>query len=138
MPDARSRLSPTQSALRFLIELGALAAWGIAGWHLTGGPARWPLAIGLPLAAAIVWGTFRVPGDESANGAAAVPVPGIARLTLELDVLLGAAIAVAVLWSGGGWVLGGVLAVAVASHYLATLPRVKWLIAQRLPATTDR
>ena len=123
-----SELSPFHAGLRFFIEVAALACWGIAGWHLTGSPLRWLLAIGLPLAGATVWGTFRTPGDASANGGAPVPVSGVVRLAIEFDVLIGAAIAVAAFWRPWPGIL---LAVAVVAHYAMTVPRVRWLLAQR-------
>jgi hypothetical protein len=45
--------------LRFVLELTALWLAGTWGWIAHADPWRWILAIGLPLAAAIVWGTFR-------------------------------------------------------------------------------
>lgn len=123
---AASRLSPGQAALRFLIELAALTAWGVAGWNMTDSVGRWLLAVGLPVAAGTIWATFRVPGDESAGGGAPVPVPGLVRLLIEFDVLLGAAVVVAVFWRVEA---GLVLAAAVVAHYALTPRRVRWLLA---------
>jgi hypothetical protein len=125
-----SELSPLQAGLRFLIEIAAIVCWGIVGWQVTDGVVRWLLVIALPLAAAIMWGTLRAPGDHSANGQAPIPVPGIVRLAIELDLLLGAAIVTAIVWRP--WV-GIVLGAVVVVHYLATLPRIRWLLDQRLP-----
>lgn len=123
-----SELSALQAVLRFLIELAALVMWCIAGWNITDSSLRWMLAIALPLACAVVWGTFRVPGDASASGEAPIPVPGIVRLLLELDVLFGAAVAGAVFWKPFP---AAVLAVATVGHYAATTSRVRWLLAHR-------
>jgi hypothetical protein len=71
--------SSSQSALRFVLEFG-LYALGYWGWTQNSGVMRILLAIGLPLLAAILWGTFRVPNDP---GKAPVAVPGIVRLLLE-------------------------------------------------------
>ncbi len=125
-----SELSPLQAGLRFVIEMVAIVCWGIVGWHVTDGAIRWVLVILLPLAAAFMWATLRAPDDHSANGRAPIPVPGIVRLLIELDLLLGAAIVTAIVWRP--WV-GIALAAAVVVHYLATLPRVRWLLAQRMP-----
>ena len=53
---------PANLALRFLLELAALAAMSWWGWE-TGGStaARLALAIVFPLAVAFVWGTFIAP-----------------------------------------------------------------------------
>lgn len=125
---ADSALSPVQSGLRFVIELGALAAWAVVGSALAGGAAGWVVGVALSAAAAVAWGTFRVPGDRSANGNAPVPVPGVVRLMIELDVLLGAAVLLAVVESV--WA-GALLAAAVLVHYGATTRRVRWLLRRR-------
>lgn len=126
--DNGSELSPGQAAFRFLIELAALACWGIAGWQLVDGAARWILVVLLPGFAAFLWGAFRAPDDHSANGASPIPVPGLVRLLLELDVLLGAALVVALVWRPA---VGGILAIAVVAHYASTPGRIRWLLAQR-------
>lgn len=123
-----SELGPAQAGFRFVIEILAITSWAIVGWNLTDRPVRAALAVVLPLVAAVVWGTFRAPGDHGAGGAP-VAVPGVVRLIIELDVLLGAAIAVAVVWR---WTFGVALGVAVVAHYATTLPRVRWLLRQRV------
>jgi hypothetical protein len=61
-------------AVRFLLELAALYAFGRWGWNQRADFMRYVLMIGLPLIAATLWGVFRVPGDASANGNAPVAV----------------------------------------------------------------
>jgi hypothetical protein len=73
-------------ALRFLLELcmlGALLTWGFATG--TSPVARLGLGLGLPVLAAVVWGTFLSPH-------AAVALPKPLRVLLEL-LLFGAAVA---------------------------------------------
>lgn len=123
-----SGLTAAQAAFRFMLELLALASWAIVGWNLTDGAVRWAAVIVLPVVAAGAWGTFRAPGDHSAGGGAPVAVHGAVRLVLELGVLLGAAVAVALVWR---WTFGVALAVAVLAHYAATMRRVRWLLQQR-------
>ena len=48
-------------ALKFLLELAALAAFGIWGASIADGAAAVVLAIGLPAAVAVVWGTLAAP-----------------------------------------------------------------------------
>lgn len=68
-------------ALRFLLELAALAAVGYWGFTTL---ESWPMkllgGLGLPLLMAAAWGIFRVPGD---GGAPVVAVPTQLRLALE-------------------------------------------------------
>jgi hypothetical protein len=125
-----SELSPVHAGVRFLVELAALAAWGITGWHLADGPARWILAIALPVLGAVVWATFRVPGDASADGGAPVAVPGIVRLVIEIDLLFGGAVAVGLAWRAEA---GLALGAAVLAHYVTTAHRVRWLLAASAP-----
>lgn len=124
-----SELSSVQAGFRFLLEMVALVCWGIVGWQLVDGAVgRWFLAMMFPVAAATVWGTFRVPDDRSASGQAPITVEGPVRLFLELAVLLGAAVMTAVVWRQ---VVGVALGAAVIAHYVMTLPRVRWLLGQR-------
>src|SRR5690606_33090753 len=53
----------------FLLELVALGAMGYWGWTQQDGAWRWIAALGIPLIAAVVWASFRVPGDQERNGA---------------------------------------------------------------------
>lgn len=128
MTPATSALPGWSAAYRFLLEMAALIAWGVVGWRAIGGPARYVLAALLPIGAAILWGTFRVPDDESASGDAPIPVTGRARLVLELALLLGAGLAAAAVWRP---VVGAVLAALVVVHYATTPRRVRWLLARR-------
>lgn len=112
-------------ALRFALELAALAALGTAGWTLTEGPLRWVAVVAPPLIAAAAWGVFNVAGDPSRSGNAPIEVPGWARLGLELLILGGGAAALA---ASGQPTLGVVLALLIAAQYLTSLPRVRWLL----------
>jgi hypothetical protein len=115
---------PINLGVRFLLELSILASLGYWGWTEHNGIWRFLWGVGLPLAAAAVWGTFRVPNDP---GPAPVAVPGLVRLLLEL-ALFGAA--VALLFAAGQRVAGGVLATLVILHYGVSYDRVFWLLRQ--------
>ncbi len=119
---------PLNLALRFLLELAALTAIGFYGWRLSDGPLRYLAVIGLPLIAAVLWGTFAVPDDPSRSGEAPVPVPGLLRLILELAFFGFAAWALysmrAVSWS---LILAGLTVI----HYLLSYDRLAWLLQQR-------
>lgn len=91
-------------ALRFLLELCALASLGYWGFHnVNGAFVKIACGIGAPLAAIIVWGLFVAPK-------AIVMVSGPLHLLLELVVLGSAAIA---LYAAGRPLLGLVFALSV-------------------------
>ena len=119
--------NPINLAVRFLLEIAAMLAIGYWGWRQASGALRYVLAIGSWLIAAVIWGTFRVPGDASASGGAPVAVPGLVRLAIELALF---GFAVWALVSEGvttlGWVFGGV----VLLHYLVSYDRIAWLLRQ--------
>ncbi len=119
--------NPINLALRFLLEVLALAPIGYWGWSHAGGALCLPLAIGLPALAAAVWGTFRVPGYASASGKALVSVPGLLRLALELGLF---AWAVLGLTDAGLITLADILAVAVDVHYVISYDRIAWFLEQ--------
>lgn len=119
---------PVNLALRFLLEIAALFSLGYWGWTQHLGVLRYVLAIGLPLIAAVIWGTIRVPGDASHSGTARVPVPGILRLVIELALFV-----------LGAWCLSAsglttwsmIFAALVIIHYLTSYDRIIWLIKQK-------
>lgn len=117
--------NPANLALRFALELAALAAlsvWALARFDGVLGIA---LAVILPVIAATLWATFRVPGDVSASGRAPVPVPGIVRLLLELALF---ALGVLALVAAAHATAGMVLAIAVVAHYALSYDRIIWLL----------
>lgn len=114
-------------ALRFVLELCALAALGYWSWSLTDEWWRYLLMLGVPALGAAAWGTFAVPGDPSRSGRAPVPVPGVVRLALELAYF---GFACWALYSAGATVSSVILTAAVVVHYLLSIERVRWLVAQ--------
>lgn len=122
--------NPINLVFRFILEMAALAGMAYWGWSQNAGLARFAWAIGLPLAAAILWGTFAVPADPSRSGKAPVPVPGAVRLLLELVVFGAGAWA----WYAAGitW-LGTGMALAVVLHYVLSYDRVIWLLGGKVP-----
>ena len=112
-------------ALRFGLEVAALAGLATVAWRLTAGPLRWAAVIGVPVVAAVAWGVFNVPGDPSRSGNAPIVVPGGIRLAVELAVL-GAGAAGFLL--RGPRFAGLALAALVVVHYAASAPRVGWLL----------
>ena len=116
---------PLNLALRFLLEVSALVAMGVWGWQYGEGWLRFVLAVGVPLVAAAIWGTFAVPDDPSRSGTAPIAVAGTFRLAIELAVF---AFAVWAAYEVGFTKLSFALAVIVAIHYAASYDRVQWLI----------
>jgi hypothetical protein len=115
---------PVNLAVRFLLELTALGIFAAWGWQQGQGWQRWALAIGLPLAAAAIWGIFRVPNDP---GPATVAVHGLVRLSIEA-VFFGMAVWAlndlkAEKWS---WAMLVILLV----HYTVSYDRIGWLLKQ--------
>lgn len=126
MPSSPPPMAAWNLALRFALELAALAGLVVGAWHLVEGPLRWPLGIAAPLLAATVWGTFNVPDDPSRSGNAPRPVSGPTRLALELIVLAA---------GFGGFAIADLTGAAVALgaatviHYAVAWRRVRWLLA---------
>jgi hypothetical protein len=116
---------PLNLAVRFLLELAALVAIGFWGWSRGEGALRFVLTLGLPLIAAVLWGTFKVPGDSSASGQAPVAIPGVLRLLLELAIF---ACATWALYDAGAVQFAWILGVVVLVHYAVSYDRVGWLI----------
>lgn len=90
-------------ALRFLLELCALAALGYWRFQIGRGPTKFLLGLGVPLLSAIVWGM-------SVSPKAQVHVPEPFRFVLALVILGLAAVALA---AAGRPVLASILAVLV-------------------------
>lgn len=86
--------------LHFLLELAALAALAVWGFSVGQNVVTdLLLGIGVPLAAAALWGIFRVPNDP---GPATVAIPGVWRLILEWAIF---SLAILALLNSGhdGW-----------------------------------
>ena len=118
---------PINLAVRFILELIALLILGVWGWNQSESWFRFILALGIPILAAVVWGTFAVPDDPSRSGAAPIAVPGIVRLVIELAFFVFATWA---LYDLGytGFSLG--LGIIVVVHYVISYDRILWLIRQ--------
>lgn len=117
--------NPINLAVRFLLELAALAALAYWGWTQHSGVLRFLLAVGLPLLGATLWGVFAVPGDRSRSGGAPVPVPGIVRLLLELALF---GFAAWCLYDAGRVLLANLFGLVVLIHYIISYDRIMWLL----------
>jgi hypothetical protein len=93
-------------ALRFLLEMAALAALAYWGFHEFGGLAQWLIGLGSPLLVAVVWG-------RSMSPKASHPTVDPVRLLIELAVF-GAG--VAALFAAGATALAVVFAVLALLH----------------------
>jgi hypothetical protein len=120
--------NPLNLAFRFVLEIAALLALGYWGWTSGEGILRYVLALGVPIAAAALWGTFRVPGDSSSSGGVPVAVSGKVRLLVELAVFGSATLALR--WAGLE-TLSVAFAAATILHYAISYDRVLWLLRER-------
>ena len=118
---------PLNLALRFILEIAALIAFGYWGWTQHEGVWRYVWAAGLVTAAAAIWGTFAVPDDPSRSGRAAVPIPGLLRLALELAFFAAGAWA---FFAAGQPLWGAILGAATIVHYGLSYDRIRWLLGR--------
>jgi len=113
--------------LRFILEIWALVAFGYWGLKQSYGLFNYVLMIAVPVAAAVVWGTFAVPNDPSRSGGAPVPVPGIVRLLLEF-LILGSAFWA--MYSEGLLYISILFIGLVIIHYILARQRIGWLLSK--------
>ncbi|EAQ99690.1 YrdB family protein [Maribacter sp. HTCC2170] len=116
---------PINLIFRFILELCALTAIGIWGWHQSHGLLRFVLAISIPIIFAAIWGVFAVPDDPSRSRTAPVIVSGIVRLTIELGIFT---IAIWALQDACFIKLSWIFGIIVALHYFISYDRIAWLI----------
>ena len=116
--------NPLNLAVRFALEILALVALGAWARAQFQGALGLILMILIPLLAAVAWGTFNVKGDPSRSGKAPVPVPGIVRLLIELDIFGFATWALFTLNPTYGWIFG----LVVLGHYIFSYDRILWLL----------
>ena len=125
-PDAPPTIPPWQLALRFVLEIGALAAISVWAWHAAGhGAMGWAAAVAAFLAVAAAGGTFAVPDDPSRSGKAPVAVSGWLRMALELAVFFGGAAAMASLHA---WRWFDPFIAGLVVHHVGTRARIQWLL----------
>jgi len=99
-------------ALKFLLELAALAAFGLLGASVAIGLPAVLFAVGLPVVVAVLWGVFAAPRARRR-------LPLRLRAPFELGVFALAALA---LWQAGqaAWGVGFAVVAAVNALLLTT------------------
>jgi hypothetical protein len=115
-------------ALRFLLELTAIVAFGAWGYSLGEGGLRYILILLFVMLFAALWGVFAVKNDPSRSGKTVVHTPGLLRLILELA-----------LFGSASWMLfhlgyslpAWIFSVLVVIHYLSSYDRIAWLLKQK-------
>ena len=120
--------NPINLALRFLLELAAIVAFGAWGYSLSDGGLRFIYALLLVLVFAALWGVFAVKGDPSRSGKTVVATPGVVRLLLEL-MLFGAA--TWMLFNLGHTLPASFYGTVVILHYAFSWDRIAWLLKQK-------
>lgn len=125
--DAPSPLNPWNAALRFMLELWALFAMGYGSRALTSGWLKPVTMLAVPLTAAVLWGTFTVPGDPSRGKTGPVPVSGRVRLAIELGFFcLACWLLLESVHAAAAFALGSLVLV----HYAVSHKRTRWLLRQ--------
>jgi hypothetical protein len=119
---------PINLTIAFLLEIVMLIVLGCWGWQLGHPKLSWVLAIALPLAAAVLWGIFRIENDPNP---APVAIPGQLRLLLEWGLF---GLSVWGLKALGHPRLCLLLAVVLVIHYAASWDRT-WVMLQNKPYT---
>src|SRR5437868_6480791 len=117
--------NPINLIVRFLLEIAMLIVLGYWGWHLSG-IWRYIGATGLPIAAATLWGVFRIPNDPKP---ATITIPGPLRLLLELGLF---GFANWALYDLGYSTLSLIMAAVVTIHYIVSYDRT-WVMLRNKP-----
>ena len=102
--------------VKFLLELGALAAVGLWGASIADGPAAVVLAIGLPVVVAVLWGVLAAPRARHR-------LPLRRRAPFELGVFALAALA---LWGAWSAAWGAAFAAIAAVNALLLTAFRQW------------
>ena len=121
---------PVNLLFRFLLELIVLGVVAIWSWKTFQDWQGTVLAIVIPFVMAVIWGSFAVPDDPSRSGKAPVPIPGAARLLLEL---LFFSFAVWCLFDLGFSGFAKAFALLVLLHYIMSGDRIRWML-KKTPA----
>ncbi len=114
--------NPLNLLVRFLLEISALVSMGIWGWNNGDGIFRFLFALGIPMIAAAIWGTFRVPNDP---GKAPITVPGILRLAYEF-IFFG--FATWALFETNFVTIAWIFITIIIVHYLISFDRIILLV----------
>jgi hypothetical protein len=109
-------MRPLNLALKFVLELAALAAFGYWGASVADGATAVLVAIGLPVAVAVLWGTFAAPRARRR-------LPLRMRAPFELGVFALAALA---LWAAGSPTLALAFAAVAAVNALLLTGFGQW------------
>jgi hypothetical protein len=116
---------PLNLGVRFLLELAALVAYGMLGWHLGSSLLlKVVLALVFVVLAALLWGLPAVAGDRGRSDKGPLMVPGWVRLIVETGVLAGA------VWSfyaAGAGMVGFWFGVVAVVQCLTAYDRIFWL-----------
>jgi len=116
---------PINLGVRFLLELAALAAYGMLGWHLGSSLLlKMALALVFVVLAALLWGLPAVAGDRGRSDKGPLMVPGWVRLIVETGVWAGA------VWSFyavGAGTVGFWFGVVAVVQCLTAYDRILWL-----------
>lgn len=112
-------------ALRFILELAAIASliiWIIKKFE---GIPMLILVISIPVLFASIWGIFAVKGDPSRSGKTVIQTPGWARLILEFIMFAVSGLA---LYAANFFTASLIFLGIVVLHYIISYDRILWLL----------
>jgi hypothetical protein len=109
-------VKPLNLALKFLLELAALGAFGLWGASIASGIAAVLLAVALPVVVAVLWGIFAAPRARRR-------LPLRLRAPFELGVFALAALA---LWSAASVTWAAVFAAIAAGNAILLTVFDQW------------
>ncbi|HEV2129242.1 MAG TPA: YrdB family protein [Thermomicrobiales bacterium] len=116
-------------AFRFLLELVAFWAIGLAGWQLgDGGLPGGVLTAAMAITAMALWGALTVPDDPARNPTPVIVVPGWARLLVELAIF---GVAAWSLWVFVSRTASETFLTAAGIVYIVGWDRIWWMLRQR-------
>ncbi|HEY4327269.1 MAG TPA: YrdB family protein [Mucilaginibacter sp.] len=118
--------NPINLGVRFLLEIAMLISLGFWGWHFSEHWVKYIATLSLPVAAAVLWGVFRIQNDPKP---APVEIPGMLRLLLEFGLF---GFAVWALYDLGHAQLSIAMAVIVILHYAVSYDRT-WVMLRNKP-----
>jgi hypothetical protein len=116
---------PIQLPLRFVLELGGLAAFAYWGWAQGTGVLRLVYALGLISLIAAIWAGTAIQDDPTRSGRTLLSVPGAVRLLIELG-FFGAAVWMLLDMGRAGLAIAQ--GVIVRAHYVLSYDRIAWLL----------
>jgi hypothetical protein len=120
--------NPYNLVLRLVLEFYGYIVFGFTGFFITENILRWPLAVLMPVAAGIIWGTFYVEKDPAGVGKAIIKVNGIQRLILEF-IFYGLTVYLSFVYVSD--LVSYIYLYLILIHNIFSYDRISWLVKSR-------